>query len=136
MVDDRASGNHHIYVAERTQIIQRILRSDDQIGCFPLFNRSRDITDSGKFGASPGRRIECKCIRDTYVFVEVIKFTPEIVLRDPRAADIIAKYNRDIVCQCLLGAIYDSFEYDIAIKLLNFGRICDRAVEERIWQSR
>ncbi len=37
MVDDRASGNHHIYVAERTQIIQRILRSDNQIGCFPLF---------------------------------------------------------------------------------------------------
>ena len=68
--------------------------------------------------------------------MEVIKLAPEIVLCDPRAADIIAKYNRNIVCQCLLGAIHDSFEYDIAVILLDFGRICDRAVEERIWQSR
>ena len=87
------------------------------------------MTDSGKLGTSPGRSIDSKGIGNTDILVEVVEFTPEVILRDPRTADIITQNNRDIMFQSCLCTGNDSLEYNIAIVLLYLCRIGDRTVK-------
>ena len=68
--------------------------------------------------------------------MEVVQFTPEVILCDPWTADVISQHNRDVICQGCLRAVDDSLKYDISIVLLDLGRIREGAVKQSIWKSR
>ena len=68
--------------------------------------------------------------------MKIIKFTPEIILCDPWAADIIAENNWDIICKSSFGTVNDSLKNNISVILFDFGCVGDGAVEECLRQSR
>ena len=68
--------------------------------------------------------------------MEVVQFSPEVVLCDPRAADIVAENDWNVILQCCLCAGDDAFEYDIAVILLDFAGICDGTVKQCVGKSR
>ena len=64
--------------------------------------------------------------------MEIEQLPPEIVLRDPWAADIVSEDDRNAVCQRRLRALDDAFKDDVAVVLLDLGGIGDAAVKQRV----
>ena len=68
--------------------------------------------------------------------MEVVQFSPEIILGDPGASHIIAQYHRNIVGNRRLRTVNDTFKYHIAVKLFHFGSISNGTIEQCIRKRR
>jgi hypothetical protein len=68
--------------------------------------------------------------------MEVKEFPPEVVLRDPRTADIVSEDDGDVVGDGFFRTIDDSFENNVTIELLYLSCVGDGTVEQRIRQGR
>ena len=64
--------------------------------------------------------------------MEIKQLTPEIVLRDPRTAHVVAEHNGDPVLQRGLRAGDDALKDDVSVLLLDLGRVRHAAVKQRI----
>ena len=66
--------------------------------------------------------------------MEVAQLAPEVVLRDPLAADVVAERDGNIVRQRGLRARDHALENHIAVELFDLGQVRNRAVKERVRQ--
>lgn len=101
-----------------------------------LFERTGNITDSRHFGSSCGCRIQCKRIGNARIFVEIIQFSPEIILCNPRTSDIIAKNDRYIIFKCRFRTCNYSLKHNISVKLFNFSCVGNRTIKQCIRKCR
>ena len=103
-------------MAQRAQIVQGIVLCDNQVGAESRRNRTRHIAESGKLRGVLCRGVERKRVGNAGILVEIEQLPPEIVLRDPWAADVVSEDDRNAVCQCRLRALDDAFKDDVARK--------------------
>ena len=68
--------------------------------------------------------------------MEIKQLAPEIILGDPRAADVVAEHDGNVVGKRGLRAVDDALKDDRAVVLLDLSRIREGAVKQGIWKSR
>ena len=119
-------------MAQRAQIVKGIVLCDNQVGAESRRNRARHIAEPGKLRGVFCRGVEREGVGNAGIFVEIEQLPPEIVLRDPWAADVVSEDDRNVVCQRRLRALDDAFKDDVAVVLLDLGGIGDAAVKQRV----
>ena len=136
MCIESAAGHHLLHVTQRPQIVQRVLSRYDEVGALSSGDRPGHIAKPGQLCTPARGCIERKSVRYADELVEIIKLPPEIILRDPWTADIVAQHDGNVACQRGLRAADDSFEDDVAVKLFYLRCVADRPVEQRVGQRR
>ena len=61
--------------------------------------------------------------------MEVLQFSPHVVMGHIRASGVRAQAHGDVVCQALLRALYDAVEDHLPIVALHFRHMADRRVK-------
>ena len=136
MIDFSSLCDDHLYFAESTKILKRVFDGHDKIGGFAGLDSSGFGSDSGHFGGAGGCGVKREGVGDADIFMDVKEFPPEVVLRDPRTADIVSEDDGDVVGDGFFRTIYDSFENNVTIELLYLSCVGDGTVEQRIRQGR
>lgn len=121
MIDFSSLCDDHLYFAESTKILKRVFDGHDKIGGFAGLDSSGFGSDSGHFGGAGGCGVKREGVGDADIFMDVKEFPPEVVLRDPRTADIVSEDDGDVVGDGFFRTIYDSFENNVTIELLKLG---------------
>lgn len=117
MIKKTSFGDNHFQIAQCTQIFERIFCSDNHVSAFSFFDRSGNVTNSGKFSTSLCCSIDGKGIGYANIFMKIIEFTPEIILGNPWATNIIAQNNRNVICECSFRTVNNALEDDVSIIL-------------------
>ena len=134
MCVESAAGHHLLHVPQRPQIVQRVLSRYDEVGALSGGDRPGHIAKPGQLRTAARGRVERESVRYADELVEIIKLPPEIILRDPRAADVVAQHDGNVVRQRGLCALDDALKDNIAIELFHLRRVTDRPVEQRVGQ--
>lgn len=119
MCIESAAGHHLLHVPQRPQIVQRVLSRYDEVGALSGGDRPGHIAKPGQLCTPARGCIERKSVRYADELVEIIKLPPEIILRDSRAADVVAQHDGDVVCQRGLRTVDDALKDNIAVELLH-----------------
>ena len=84
-----AAGHDHLNMPQRAQILQRVCGGHDQIRTLARHDGAGLAADPGELRAPARRGIKSEGVADAGIFVEIKQLAPEIILRDPRAADVV-----------------------------------------------
>ena len=68
--------------------------------------------------------------------MEIKQLAPEIILGDPRTADVVAEHDGNVVGKRGLRAVDDALKDDRAVVLLDLSRVGDGTVKQRVGQGR
>ena len=129
MRDAAAVGNDHFDASQGGQILQRISLRDNHVRGLAGGDGSCAVANARHFGAPGGCGVERESVGNADVFVEIAELAPEVVLRDPGAADIVAEHDGDAVFQRSLRAGDDALKNDVAVLLIDLGCVRERTVK-------
>ena len=131
-----AAGHDHPDVPQRAQILQRVCSGHDQVCALARRNGAGLAADAGELRAPARCGVESEGVGDAGIFVEIKQLAPEIILGDPRAADVVAEHDGNVVGKRGLRAVDDALKDDRAVVLLDLSRVGDGTVKQRVGQGR
>lgn len=117
--DEMSARHDGRRLPQGAEVVQRVCGERNQVGCLAGRDCPGDRADSGKLRAAGGRRPERKPVVDSDITVEINQLAPEIVLRNPGAADIVPEHDRNAVGNGCFGAVNDALKHHIPVVLLH-----------------